>query len=66
MTTALLALRKKMDGAKSVYDAMGYRNVHGKTPEELVQMDIEMHHAKKSWLDAYSEYQRAIEAHIQS
>lgn len=66
MTQQLLSLRKKMDGLKAVYDAMGLRNVHGRPPEELVRMDIEYHHAKRAWLDSYSEYQRALETHVRA
>lgn len=64
MTQQLLSLRKKMDGAKAVYDTIGMQNINGRSPEDLVQMDIETHHAKKIWLSAYSEYQAALEAHV--
>ena len=64
MTPELLSLRKKMDLSKQVYDGLGLRNVSGKPAEELVQMDVEYHHAKQTWLSAYTEYQKALEAFV--
>lgn len=60
MDQHLLALRTKMETLKDHYDLICARLNPGTSAEGRIAIDIDRHRAKKAWLAAHVEYEKAV------
>lgn len=61
MADSLVELRKRLDSVRIASNLADMENVHGKTTEELVEMDLVAHQARLELAQATIAYGSAIE-----
>ena len=64
MATELVALRRRLDAARIACNNYRMANAHGRTLEELVQMDLEQRMAEVDLQNAYAAYNDALDAEL--